>query len=323
MEDLTAAEVRTARFSGTRYVYDRREVDAYLTQVADALDRYEDEMAATSRRLSSLEQALELARERAEAGPAPAGDVAAEALADLERRAEQLRIDALAEAATIRRRAEEEAARVTEQHPVPVAAPSPPPSDEGGAWRRLLAERDAAAELLAAATEEARRATQIAEATTAEHRSAVESEREASAEALDAEMASRREDALRESAALLEDARRGGERIIEEARRSADQLSHAAHREVRALERRVRQVRSSLRDLEGRFRQLTSSTLAEFSMLGDLIDLDVRSVDEVADDASPSASAADATEGRSERGFYERRLAGLRSRIEANTDDEA
>ena len=86
------------------------------------------------------------------------------------------------------------------------------------------------------------------------------------------------------------------------------------------MERRVRQIRSSLRDLETRFQTLTASTLAEFSMLGDLIDLDAHSIDEMP--ARIRSATAEHDEGVPSQGFYERRLAGLRSRLQANEDGD-
>ncbi len=62
--DVTSDEIRTSRFQGTRHVYDRREVDAFLHRTAATLEMYERKLAVTQAHVESLEKALDLAHGR-------------------------------------------------------------------------------------------------------------------------------------------------------------------------------------------------------------------------------------------------------------------
>lgn len=390
--DLTAHDVRSAHFSGTRHVYDRREVDGYLIRLADALERYENELGASRRRLRSLEQALESAQHRIETAqhevqraPQAAPSVAdtSDELRDLQRRAFDLKTDALAEAASIRRRAEEDAAEMANrirEEAVATEGAGPdeadlPSLDETTHWIQLLVQREQAASFVDAAREDSKRIREIAEEVAVEGVADAARDKEAVAAALAVQIEARRvaaenevaklvehariegseivagaqeaaaeqarrlldeterlasqtrDSAQREAEAALGDAKTKSETLVAQARRDAAQATERAQREVRAMERRVRQIRSSLRDAESRFKSLTASTTAEFSMLGDVIDLDVEggaeALEPIGETVVPPAPAP-ADEADSSPGFYERRLAGLRSRIEAsaNTADD-
>lgn len=63
--DVTSEEIRSSRFQGTRHVYDRREVDAFLHRAAATLEIYERKLTVTESHVASLEKALELAQSRA------------------------------------------------------------------------------------------------------------------------------------------------------------------------------------------------------------------------------------------------------------------
>ncbi len=62
--DVTSEEIRSSRFQGTRHVYDRREVDAFLHRAAATLEVYERKLAVTESHVQSLEKALDLANSR-------------------------------------------------------------------------------------------------------------------------------------------------------------------------------------------------------------------------------------------------------------------
>lgn len=62
--DVTSDEIRSSRFQGTRHVYDRREVDAFLHRAASTLEVYERKLAVTESHVESLEKALDLANSR-------------------------------------------------------------------------------------------------------------------------------------------------------------------------------------------------------------------------------------------------------------------
>lgn len=68
--DVTSEEIRSSRFQGTRHVYDRREVDAFLHRAAATLEMYERKLAVTQSHLESLEKALDLANGRVRSGRA-------------------------------------------------------------------------------------------------------------------------------------------------------------------------------------------------------------------------------------------------------------
>ncbi len=318
--DVSAHDVRNARFSGTRHVYDRREVDEFLERLGASLEQYEQELTISRRKLDSLEHALEVAKAQDVREP----ESEPGAIEELERKVEDLRVDALAEAARIRREAEEEARRIADEARrlagSPDAATPALDDDEPRRWRERLAAEMAADTFVATAREEARRILQITDQQVVEGTAAADRDRAAALDEVQREVTSIRDAAGREANRVVGEARVDGDRIVEEARRAATQMTDAAERDVRSLERRVRQIRSSLRDLERRFSTLTANTLAEFSMLGDLIDLDVR-------EPLPDVLASDAVEpGETDQttgqGFYERRLAGLRSRLEATKDEQ-
>jgi hypothetical protein len=65
--DVTSDEIRSSRFQGSRHVYDRREVDAFLHRTAATLEMYERKLAVTEAHVQSLEKALDLAHDRARA----------------------------------------------------------------------------------------------------------------------------------------------------------------------------------------------------------------------------------------------------------------
>lgn len=327
--DVSAHDVRNARFSGTRHVYDRREVDAFLERLGESLARYEKELMVSRRRLESLEHALEVANTAAAFSPRPAAGEE-----DLARRAEDLRVDALAEAARIRRAAEEEARRISAEArslaETRVAETGVAETGVAGAdvstrrvgdsalWRDGLEAELAAEAFIAGAREDARRMLQIAEQQVAEGVEEADRDRAAALDELEREVTSVKDAAGREASRLVAEAKVEGDRVVEEARRAALQMTDSAQREVRSMERRVRQIRSSLRDLERRFTSLTANTLAEFSMLGDFLDLETRESMPEPLQASAEPAGDEATESR---GFYERRLAGLRSRLAAHKDE--
>ena len=63
--DVSSEEIRSSRFQGTRHVYDRREIDAFLHRTAATLEVYERKLAVTQAHVESLEKALDLAHSRA------------------------------------------------------------------------------------------------------------------------------------------------------------------------------------------------------------------------------------------------------------------
>jgi len=345
--DLTSQEAAAIRFTGTRYVYNRREVDAFVRRVATTLRDQERELARITARMAALEHALDVAHAAR---------------------------TSRAKASTERRRALDQAIRVA-------GAPRP----EGGtqaawedldtgaweAWRTTMdAEYHAAAEL-DMAREDARRMRGCATAL------AIEIEGAAGAEAISLLAAAERADsessnsgrvaedaaespatgddvadAQAKAAEILHVAERGAMQATEEATAmlekaevAAQLLTAAAEQEAEALRRRLGQLRTAVRQAEDYYREIAPATADEAALAGDLIDLDLnvfgdhdsagdvatgvglteptvetQATDAVASDDSDGEAAF--VDGPREPDFYRRKLAGLRERLEQTTSPE-
>ncbi|MGD2051173.1 MAG: hypothetical protein PVI35_01740 [Acidimicrobiia bacterium] len=296
--DLTAGDARTIRFKGSGGSYDGEEVEEFRRRVIAALEEGERLSSDAAARIASLEVAL---RERADTE----GAVNVEAA----------------------RRARDQAVQLTSRMMAEVLSGKMPSIAEGmEIWQEAVILRAMAEEELAAAREESRSRRQ----TTAEEMAAL---RAATRDALDAEVEATLDHAIGRAAAV----------------------TAAAEEEVRHLDRRLGQLRTALGDAESRIRSLTGDALTELRMLGDLLALETGALEEIeslnpapdrvidlsepapapvgtpesdtAPAAQASADTADTAPGAfarriqdrddtAGRGFYERRLAGLRERLE-------
>lgn len=377
--ELTSEEVAAIRFSGTRYVYNRREVDAFARRVVATLRNHERELSRLTARMAALEHALDVAhaartsRSRASSerrraldqavrvagAPRPPGTaamtwegfdpagwaewreameaeyVASTNLAMAHEDARRLRGCALALAGEIETLAGTEAARL-------LAEARDEAADEtvrvvGAARETVSVRTDDAARQADARIEEAE-----AEAAEILADAAVTvAETTARAEIAAAEIASEAEARAAESAARAEaefvKATEEAAAMLEAAEAAVEGLNTAAQQETDALNRRLAQLRTAVRQAEEHYRELGSEVAAEAAMVGDLIDLELLGAATVGsdDEAMPYPDLSDAQralerensddtteqdpsfdEEPREAGFYERRLAGLRERLE-------
>lgn len=122
-----------------------------------------------------------------------------------------------------------------------------------------------------------------------------------------------------EAARLLAAAVTEGEVLVAAARRRAAEVSAVLESDIAAANKRLARLRTAVRDIEARFRGLVGSTLDELSLIGDLVALETTSLTEAVLLGSASNHDHDPHDEPDEPimrpGFYEKRLAGLRSRI--------
>lgn len=281
---ITSEEAGRIEFAGTAESYDRSEVEDFRRRVIEALSEYENETAADS-------------------------------------------ANELAEAQRIR----QQAVQLTERMLREVIGSSGDTATGGvDAWQDAVMLRALAEEEMEFAREEARRLPAMALAERDQIR----------AESVDERKALRR-DLQEEAAAFLTEAEEEADRIRRAAEaEAADVLSRAvgraqqAHQEVnndlRRGERRLAILRTALADAESRFRRLAATAANEAGTLAALADQDVRPAADVADmqvtvdltdaglrSVEESAPVAESPINRDEEaGFYQRRLAGLRDRLE-------
>ncbi len=301
--EISSKEVSEFQFSGTEHSYDRVEVEKFRQQVIDALVTYE------------------AARDRGEIEPpttAAPGDP-----------------EDLAAAQRVRQQAVHLAERMLRD----VMGASGDSGTGLDTWQEAAMLKAVAEEEMAFAREEARRLPAMAAAerdemrvTYAQERTAVrrelQNELQASRSAARAEADQIRKAATDEAADILN---RAIERSAEREQETADH--------IRRMESRMGVLKTALADAEGRFRRLAATAANELGTLSAIADHDVTAgvpaqpelrIAEI--DLTDSALAADTelavddelkpsdTEGfvkmDPEAGFYQRRLAGLRERLE-------
>lgn len=345
--DLTSQEAAAIRFTGTRYVYNRREVDAFVRRVATTLRDQERELARIAARMAALEHALDVAHAAR---------------------------TSRAKASTERRRALDQAIRVA-------GAPRPAGGTETawedldtGAWEAWRATMEAeyhAAAQLDMAREDARRmrgcatalAIEIEGAAGTDAISVLAAAERAASESMDSEQADEDvaespaagddvADAQAKAAEILDVAEREAMQATEEATAmlekaevAAQMLTAAAEQEAEALNRRLGQLRTAVRQAEDYYREVAPDTADQAALAGDLIDLDLKGFGDV-DTAGDVAAGVDVSEptveseaedavasddpdgeaalvdGPREPDFYRRKLAGLRERLEQTTSPE-
>lgn len=246
--DVTSDEIRSSRFQGTRHVYDRREVDAFLHRTAATLEVYERKLAVTQAHVQSLEKALDLAHSRVrnvrdreariaelEAALAAAqhnyetamsmvgtgGGVADEAVSDAvveaQRHAEKLIDEARQEALLIRAEAERATDDAAERAAGLVAAA------QAEADELLTAARREQEEMLAELTQTQREAEATLEAELAEQRAAAVAQFAGEAAAAEAEQ-------LERLSAVSDNAKK----VEQQVRRAADKVARAEDKASRA-----------------------------------------------------------------------------------------
>jgi DivIVA domain-containing protein len=281
--ELGSEDVTRVRFTGTRHAYDRREVDAFLLRVASALASHEKALAMAQTRIDRLQKAVDQAN-AAVAATRRRPDVRARTMAR----------PAVAESESS---ADDDRAVVDAPAPVGDGEPPLPVGDDTSlpemaaveTWRLVQGSMIAAAEVLAEAREEAR----LGEALSALHR-----EEEAQAMILqsrkEVEVIVRR--AAEEASDVIAQAEERAAALLAEGRAKVEEERSSTEAEVVRLNDRLTHLRAAIADVQARLQQLSLTTSTEFSVIGDLIDLDMKGIEDVVlrqlEDAAAVAEAA-------------------------------
>jgi cell division septum initiation protein DivIVA len=131
-----------------------------------------------------------------------------------------------------------------------------------------------------------------------------------------------RDQAATDAAAVRSQAEREAEELLDTARREAAAVERRSTDEVARLRRRMAQLRTAVSDIEDRMRVMAERTLAETHVVADLIALeteDFRNEPTTSPSPEPDGGAAseDISPSHAEPSFYERRLRGLRDRLDS------
>lgn len=205
-------------------------------------------------------------------------------------------------------------------------------------WQDAVMLRAVAEEEMEYAREESRRLPAMATAERDEMRAKYARERKALRQELHNELEVSRAAALDEAERIRQAAEVEATNVISEAIGKVDQARNDARDELHRSERRLAILRTALADAESRFRRLAATAANEAGTLAALADQDVAAdgeaqhleavlVDLTADgpqetDGSQEADVSVPVAGESpinrdpDAGFYQRRLAGLRDRLE-------
>jgi chromosome segregation ATPase len=203
-------------------------------------------------------------------------------------------------------------------------------------WQDAAMNRALADEELAFAREESNRLNGIAAARSDELRATYDRERTQLRAELHKELQSSRAAADDEAARIRTAARAEAAAILEKALGEVEQSRIDASEELQRMERRLAVLRTALADAEGRFRRLAATAANEVGTLSAIADQDVapspigtpppavthvdltdEALREMGGESVPSEPFEQGLPGRNpEVGFYQRRLAGLRDRLE-------
>lgn len=292
---FSSDDARQYQFSGTRHSYAASEVENFRAQVIDALLQYE----------GGASQPAESSTEDQESEFAAA------------------------------QRVRQQGVQLAERMLREVMGSSGEASDGLQTWQDAAMNRALADEELAFAREESSRLHAIAAAERDELRATYERERNELRAELHKELQDSRAAADDEADRILAAARAEAAAILEKALGDVERSRTDAADELHRMERRMAVVRTALADAEGRFRRLAATAANELGTLNAIADqdvvpataeipgLEVTHVD-LTDEALEKAGgqeelseSAPALPGRDpDVGFYQRRLAGLRDRLE-------
>ena len=292
---ISSEDARQYHFSGTTHSYDVSEVEEFRSRVIEALLEYE--VGDKSTASVSHEQEAELAAAQ---------------------------------------RVRQQAVQLAERMLREVMGSSGDPATGLEVWQDAAMNRALADEELAYAREESTRLHAVAAAERDELRATYDRERNQLRAELHKELQDSRAAADDEAARIRTAARAEGAAILEKALGSVERARGDAADELHRLERRMAVLRTALADAEGRFRRLAATAANEVGTLNAIADQDVTAaaveptpVDVAHIDLTDEAlrqmggelprSEPVETElpGRDpEVGFYQRRLAGLRDRLE-------
>ena len=293
---FSSEDARRFQFSGTKHSYDASEVEEFRARVTEALLAYE------------------------------AGDTAASAAAASAHDAD------LAAAQRVRQQAVQLAERMLRE----VMGSSGDAVAGIDIWQDAAMTRALADEELAFAQEESNRLHAIAAAERDELRATYDRERNQLRAELHRELQDSRAAADEEAERIRAAAQAEASAILEKALGSVERARIQAADEVHRMERRMAVLQRALADAEGRFRRLAATAANEVGTLSALADQDVavaaveapplqvtkvdltdEALRQMDGESIPAEPDPGGLPGRNKDvGFYQRRLAGLRDRLE-------
>ncbi|MDJ0496815.1 MAG: hypothetical protein QNJ89_03230 [Acidimicrobiia bacterium] len=293
---ISSEDARQYHFSGTTHTYDSSEVEEFRARVIEALLEYEIGAPVTPAAVPQDQEAE------------------------------------LAAAQRVRQQAVQLAERMLRE----VMGSAGDPVTGLEVWQDAAMNRALADEELAYAREESNRLHAVAAAEREELRATYDRERVQLRAELHKELQDSRAAADDEAARIRTAARAEGAAILEKALGSVERARTEASDELHRMERRMAVLRTALADAEGRFRRLASTAANEVGTLSAIADQDVadtpvepaplevtridltdEALREMDGEAPPPEPAEVGLPGRDpEVGFYQRRLAGLRDRLE-------
>ena len=306
---ISSDEARRIQFSGSEHSYAGSEVEEFRRQVVQTLAAYENDAARIGE-----------ARPAPESASAPVDDP-----------------EEMAAAQRIRQQAVQLAERMLRD----VMGAS---ADDGTygleTWQEAAILKAAAEEEMEFAREESRRLPAMAAAERDEIRAKHEQELAQLRAELQKELQASRFAAGEEADSIRAQAAAEAEEMLDKALGTIEERRFEAESQAHRMERRIAVLQTALADAESRFRRLAATAANEVGTLTALADQDLDnlsqappdlhvatvdltndSFERVGQDARASeSSAVDEEEGFVKRdpdvGFYQRRLAGLRDRLE-------
>lgn len=293
---ISSEDVRQYQFSGTAHYYDASEVEEFRARVIEALLEVEVGASATSA-ATPREQDPDL---------------------------------------TAAQRVRQQAVQLAERMLREVMGSSGDPVSGLEVWQDAAMSRALATEELAFAQEESNRLHAVAAAERDELRATYDRERNQLRAELHKELQDSRAAADDEAARIRTAAKAEGAAILEKALGTVERARSEATDDLHRMERRMAVLRTALADAEGRFRRLAATAANEVGTLNAIADQDVeaapaepaplevtridltdQALRQTNGEASPSEPVEAGLPGRDpEVGFYQRRLAGLRDRLE-------
>jgi hypothetical protein len=285
---ISSDEARQIQFSGSAHSYDAAEVEGFRARVIEALQAFES-----------------LREETRERDP---------------------------EALPAAQRARQQAVELAERMLRDVMGASGDDVQGLHTWQEAAMLQAAAREEMSYVEEEAKRLVAIAHAERDTIRARYAQERRELRAELQRELQASRAAAAAEAADLTNAARRDAAAIVEAAATEADTANRERAAETHRLEQRLAILHKAVADAEARFRRLAATAANDLGTLQAVVDRDVAAT---AEPPAPVATTIDLTDSSTrvgpvpaqgtepgmvekdpEVGFYQRRLAGLRDRLE-------
>ena len=297
--EISSEEARSYQFSGTEHSYDGAEVERFRQRVIDTLAAHE-----------------------AMAPPTFDG------------KQSQPRTHSDGDDLAAAQRARQQAVQLAERMLRDVMGASADGSSGLDTWQEAAMLRAVAEEEMAFAREEARRLPAVAAAERDEMRAKYAEERTAVRRELQNELLASRSAAEADAAEIRGAAEAEASEILARAIDQSNATQQEAADQIRRMEGRMGVLKTALADAEGRFRRLAATAANELGTLSAITDLDLVEIAATAEpelqiaevdlrDSAPEDEAPPEDHPQEgfvkmdpEAGFYQRRLAGLRDRLE-------